>query len=176
MVAPDKSSDILKRYYYGIVNNSSTYRGPKALYKAVKGAGYKGISLQMCKNFLKSQETYTLYRPARKNYKRNKIIAQEVAELLQFDIMELTDYKAANKGFAYALIATDTFSKYTFVAPLLDKSADSVAKAFESIFQTGYIPRNAYSDNDRAFLSKKMQNLFRKYRVNHYTTTSKVHA
>lgn len=174
MASNSDKTETLKNFYYNKTVNSGAFRGPRPLHRAIRKAGYTHISLADCQKFLSSQDTYTLYRPARKNFRRNKFHVEEVGELLEFDIMEMAEYAEENEGYKYVLVCQDVWSRFTFIIPLKSKSAESVGRALGYVFKSGYVPQNAYCDRDRAFLSGKVTALIQKYDINLYTTTSKV--
>ena len=45
----------------------------------------------------------------------------------------MTSFAKVNKGIVYLLIIIDIFSKYAWAIPVKDKTAASVAKAFEKV-------------------------------------------
>ena len=72
---------LLERIYYG--NSAGARRGPKALYAQAREEGHTQITRKDCEEYLATQNTYTLYKPARRNYPRNAIIANSPGEIYQ---------------------------------------------------------------------------------------------
>ncbi len=167
--------DILKWLYFD-VNSVGSLRGPQALYKQALAEGHRHITHKDCRDFLRAIPTYTLYRPARKNFPRNVIRAEEVGEILQIDICFLKQYKKDNDDFAYVLIATDTFSKYTLLVPLQNRTPGAIIEALKEVFQSGVKPTKIYWDREGAFVSKEVQNFLKTAKVSNYSTKSKVKA
>lgn len=72
---------------------------------------------------LTSKETvaHELHKPARKNYKRRRVIIKGLHDLWQADLVEMQPYAKSNKGFRYILVVINAFSKYVWVMPLKSK-------------------------------------------------------
>ena len=81
MAATPRLEQKLEQIYYG--KNPGALRGPAALFKEAKAQQVRGVTLKACKQFLKTQPTYTLYRPARRHYPRNHIIANYPGAVVQ---------------------------------------------------------------------------------------------
>lgn len=120
----------LENTYYG--RGPGALRGPKPLFDALRKRGID-ISFNDVKEWLKSQQVYTIYRQARKNCIYNPIIANYPGEVVQIDIMDLMRFKEYNHGFGYVLFTYDTFSKFIDGAALSDREDSSVVKELHKI-------------------------------------------
>ena len=58
------------------------------------------------------QDTYTLHKPARRNFKRNRVIVGGIDEQWQMDLADMQSLKEYNDGYGYLLVCIDVFSKY----------------------------------------------------------------
>ena len=117
----------LERLYRSLIRSPRAgLSGPSALFAQARKTGLKEVSLDDCRRFLRSKPEYTHYRRARRNYPRNRIIANSCGEILQIDIMDMVREIQDNDGIRYALIAYDTYSKYLWTCPLRDRKPDSV--------------------------------------------------
>ena len=73
---------------------------------------------------------------------------------LELVCMDLIKMKRSTTGHEYALVLLDHFSKFAVTAPLGDKSADSVGRAFVEKFILNYgCPKKIYSDRGTEFLN-----------------------
>ena len=61
--------------------------GSQNFYRALKEKGIK-ISQEALKQWVISEPTYTLHKPARKKYKRNKVISLGIDYLWQIDLVD----------------------------------------------------------------------------------------
>lgn len=118
-----------------------------------------------------------LHRAARKNFPRTPFQMRGIDDTFQIDLIEFIPYATENRGFKYALVVIDTFSKYAWTVPLKNKTGAEVTKAMNSIFdKSGRVPKNCQSDNGKEFYNNHFAALMRKYNINHYSTFSKLKA
>lgn len=85
------------------------------------------------KNWLNTQEAYTLHREARLNFPRNHYKVFGIDELWEADLIDLSKLKNKNDNYRYILSVIDVFSKYGFTYALKTKGAAEVTKAFKNI-------------------------------------------
>ena len=164
----------LKEIYHG--DSLGAFRGPGALYRQAKLQGVVGVSLKACKEFLKGEPIYSLYKPARRNYRRNKILASYPGDVVQIDIMDMQNLKRQN-AFAYVLLSYDTFSKHLMGVPLKTRNVQAVEEGLRVLIDNApYEFQRIYWDKEGSFLSKKVQNFLSSRRIINYTTTSTVKA
>ena len=126
-------------------------------------------------DFLRAQDTYSLYAPARTRFPRRKIVAYQKHELHQVDLMDLQSLAKYNSGFRYILVCVDVLSKFVFYIPVKNKKAAEMKRAFLKIYRTAK-PKHTLSDRGQEFFSREMQKFFRYHGVNHYHTYSEVKA
>ena len=165
----------LEAIYYG--DSSGALRGPRALCQQAKTQGFKDITLKDCKDYLLTQPVYTLYRPARRNYRRNQIVTYFCGEVVQIDIMDMQRYREENDGYLYSLLAYDTYSKFLTSFPIKDRKPESVLAGLENLVNTlPFAIVNIYWDKEGSFLSRKVQSWLKQHQIGNYTTNSKVKA
>ncbi len=133
------------------------------MWRTVKSLGYnegthavKYIDVQ---NFLTKQHTYTLFKPRRVRYPKNRslpipganhLLGMDIWELKRFTELEKTKEerrqmkrgkskprigKMTDLSYKYVLVGIDGFSKRIAAVPMKDKSQDSVVEALESMVQ-----------------------------------------
>jgi hypothetical protein len=167
------SEIFLERLY----KNSPQFRGPKALCQEAKSLGRTDISLKDCKDFLSSQPSYSLYRPSRQKYKRNKLLSHFAGHVVQIDIMDLPRFVNENDGYRYVLLGYDTYSKFLTSIPLKRRTTDALLAGIEYLRESSpFAIRSIYSDKESGFMSRVVQAWFISKEIHHYTTTSKVKA
>ena len=166
---------LLKRIYHG--RSKGAFRGPEALYKEAQGLGHASITRQDCTDFLRTQPTYGLYKPARRRYQRNPIITHYCGEVVQIDIMDMQRHRAENDGYLYALLSYDTYSKYLSSYPLKDRKPISVIVGLKDLIANlPFSIANIYWDKEGSFLSRIVQKWLKDNDIRNYTTTSQVKA
>ena len=77
------------------------------------------------------------------------------------DLASMSDYEKSNDGYKYLLVVIDIFSRYAWIEPLKNKTADSIVRAFNKILSEGCKPRRLRTDAATDFTSKKFQNLLK---------------
>lgn len=155
----------LNKIYYDS-SNPAAYGSVKTLHDAVK---WLGITREQVKQWLSTQESYSLHRPARRRFPRNKILASRVDEQWQADLVDLQALSQHNSGFKYLLTIVDVLSKYAWVVPLRDKGKYAVVSAFKDVFRNGRVPYELQTDKGTEFLNNLMVDLAKENRINHYT-------
>jgi hypothetical protein len=136
----------------------------------LKDNGYKPTSIKM--DIVKE-----LHKPARKKFKRRRIIIKGLNETLQADLVEMIPYAKENQQFKYILVVIDCFSKYVWMAPLKTKNSIDVSTAMENILlKVKPPPKNLQTDNGKEFFNTKFQSLMKKRKINHYSTFSSIKA
>ena len=78
-----------------------------------------------------------------------------------------------NKGIKYLLCAIDFFSKYAWVAPMIDKKGVSIVNAFRKITSEGWRKGNEiWVDQDIEFYNNYFKNFLRINNIEMYSTYS----
>jgi hypothetical protein len=88
---------------------------------------------------LQRQEPYSLQRPLKRSFKRNKVIVKGVDDQWDVDLMDMTKFAKYNNGYNFILVVIDIFSKYVWLRPLKDKKGESVSKALKDVLAEGRV-------------------------------------
>ena len=107
----------LESVYYN-PKRSGSFGGVESLYRDVKEEGKLKLSRKQIRDWLLKQDTYTLHKPARHNFKRNCTIVSGIDELWMMDLADMQSLKQYNDGYRYLLVCIDVFSKYTWIVPI----------------------------------------------------------
>ena len=110
--------------------------------------GYSG--LKSLTNF----EPYSLHKIAKHRFVRRQTIANAIDEFWQVDLIDVKDLKQFNSNYQYLLTCICVLSKYAWVTPLKNKTAEGCAVAFEDIFAKEPVPQFIYSDWGYEFKSR----------------------
>jgi hypothetical protein len=125
----------------------------------------------------KRQVVEELHKPARKNFKRRRVIIKGFDDLWQADLVEMGAYSQLNKNYKFLLTVIDTCSKYAWAIPIKNKKGESVTQAMKSIFkESKRHPQNLHTDDGTEFFNKTFKNLMNEYNINHYSTFSSLKA
>jgi len=115
---------------YGDVKNPAAFGGAQKL------ADASGVSLEQTNNFLRGVDSYTLHKEKRKNFSRNRYVVPRMHHLYEADLCDMQRLKSKNNGVTFLLNCIDCFSKYLWCIPVKNKKAETILKAFQSIYKT----------------------------------------
>ena len=167
--------EYLAQVYYN-PKRSGALGGVERLYRDVKKDGKYDISHAQLKKWLMKQDTYTLHKPARRHYKRNRVIVGGIDELWQMDLADMQAIAAENDGYRYLLVCIDVFSKYVWVIPLKTKTGPALVTAFKKILESGRKPQKIQTDQGTEFFNKHFKDLMKKEEIQLYNTYNETKA
>ena len=137
------------------------------LYRYVKKAGKYVISKHRIRKWLQRQEAYSLQRPLRRKFKRNRVIAKGIDDQWDADLMDMTKYSKDNDGYSYILLVIDIFSKFLLMRPLKNKKGESVSRTFTNILTEGRRPPRLRTDKGQEFRSRVFNDLLKDRNIEH---------
>ena len=117
------------------------FTSPLALYREAKKR-YPSLTFQQVKTWLQSKDTYTLHKPVRYNFPRNRVIVTGIDDQWQADLVDISSLARFNKGYKFLLTCIDVFSKFAWVVPLKNKSGETLVNGFQSILDLGRSTEN----------------------------------
>jgi hypothetical protein len=89
------------------------------------------MPVKTVKEWLETQDPYTLHKPVVKEFPRRKTFAKGIDDLFQADLADMRNLASSNDGNSYILTCIDVFSRYAFAVPVKDKRGLTVAAVFE---------------------------------------------
>ena len=119
------------------------------------------------------KDTYTLHKPVRKHYSRNRVIVGGIDHQWQADLVDLQSLSKFNNDYKYLLTCIDVFSKFSRVVPLKTKTGKNLATAFQGILKSGRKPARLQTDEGKEFLNKHFQSLLGEKNIAFFTTHNK---
>ena len=129
------SSNFLSDYYFD-TKSPVAFTSPLALYREAKKR-YPSLTFQQVNTWLQSKDTYTLHKPVRYNFPRNRVIVTGIDDQWQADLVDISSLARFNKGYKFLLTCIDVFSKFAWVVPLKNKSGETLVNGFQSILDLG---------------------------------------
>ncbi|GFX34101.1 uncharacterized transposon-derived protein F54H12.3 [Trichonephila clavipes] len=87
------------------------------------------------KHWLSQKDAYTLHKPVRHKFQRNRVFVSDIDRQFQADLVDMQSLAEFNKGYKYLLTCIDLFSKFAWAVPLKDKFGKSVKSGLEIIFK-----------------------------------------
>ena len=158
----------LKRVYHD-PGHKAGFATLEKLHDAAKADGklYKKSAIR---KWLQSNDTYTLYKPQRKNFPTRKTVAYGIDDVHQADLADMSNHSKSNNGVTFLLCVIDVLSKKAWVLPLKSKSAASMVKAFKKLYgpRASRVPARLSTDRGLEFLAKNVQSLLKSFGVHSY--------
>ena len=138
---------------------------------------YNGnLSISKIKEILASIEAYTLHREFHKGI-RNTSFSHFKRYQFQMDLVDIQSLSKYNKGVNYLLNVIDTFTRYAFVRPLINKTANSVLNAFKSILsEAGQKPYMLVMDKGTEFKNAQFEHFCKTNNIKFINPESQTHA
>lgn len=162
-----KTDDLGKLYYN--LGTPAGYASQAKLSSAATNLPGKTV-----KDWLASQHTYSLNKPARRGgfpLRSYKVSGPNV--IWQLDLLEMIPYAKVNNGFRYILTCIDVFTRFARARPLSNKEGGTVAKAMEDMFVDA-VPHKIQTDSGKEFYNSIVKSLLQKSGVKvHYSVYSK---
>ncbi len=156
----------------------ATYYNPKLpgslsgvdkFYRSQKDATRREV-----RHWLRGEEAYTLHKPVRYHFRRNRVIVSGIDAQWDADLMQMT--QQPDNGYQYILVAIDILSRYVWTQPLKNKTGKEVSQAFQNIFAEGRVPKKIRTDRGTEFTNRLSQQTFQKHGVHHFLTNNEVKA
>ena len=160
-------SNLLHQTYYTPANAGS-YGGVKALYFSGQKKKPK-LKLGQVNKWLSTQDTYTLHKPALKQFQQSRTIVNGIDDQWQADLIDLKQLALHNQGFKYLLTCIDIFSKYAWVKPLKSKTGTALLTAWKTILQCGRKPNILQCDKGKEFVNAEVQQYLKKQNIHFFT-------
>lgn len=118
-----------------------------------------------------------LFKNARRNYPRLKVIVKGRFETLSADLVDMQKYAKENNGYKYILTVICNFSKWAWAIPLKDKSGPTVATAMEEILDEMNLRdlrlvKHIFTDEGKEFFNSHFKALMKKHSIKLYHSFS----
>ena len=163
--------DKLFKDIYFDPNSPGSLGGLFNLYRTAKKFD-PSVTVEKVKDWLRKQRVYTLHRPARRRWQRNRIYVSYIDEQWEIDLIELRVFSTQNDGYNYILMIIDVFSKQLFAFPTKTKTALEILNIFKVLFQYRK-PSKLRSDRGGEFDNIVFREFCKNNNVIYFTTENK---
>ena len=170
---PKKDSLHFLSDYYFDTKSPVAFTSPLELYREAK-KHYPSKTFRQAKTWLQSKDIYTLHKPVRYNFPRNRVIVTEYDGQWQADLVDISSLARFNKGYKFLLTCIDVFSKFAWVVPLKNKTGESLVNGFQSILDLGRSPEKLQTDKGTEFLNRNFQSFLKERNIHFFTTNSEL--
>ena len=135
------------------------------------------IDMKTLQANMTDERAYTLHRPVRNNFRRNRILVSTIDYQWDVDLADMTSYADENDGYRYWLCVIDIFSKKGWIVPTKSKTATEIVKAFESLFNlTNRRAEKIRSNPGGEFKNMQLLKFLKKHGIEYFNTFNTVHA
>lgn len=152
--------------------------GVDRLLRRARQLKVEGATRKTVETYLQGQQAYTLHKPARRHYKRNKIYVAGIDAQWQADLADMQGIARQNDGMRYILTVIDVFSKYAWAVPVKSKDAGAVADGFAEVMSQASPrrPKRLQTDKGKEFFNSTFAKLMRRYSIHHFASESDMKA
>lgn len=164
----------LDRFYLN-PDSPAYLAGSSVLYRVAKEK-LPSLKLKQVKHYLTTKDVYTLHRPIRHRFPRNRVLATGLDSDWQADLIDLKALKRWNSGHAYVLLCIDVLSKFLFAVPVKNKKPATVLQAFKLILRSGRSPFFLCTDSGNEFKSVFHKSMEEQGIHHHFATSPDVKA
>jgi len=166
---------VLDRAFYS-PQSPACFSGINAVYKEAKRS-LPTIKVSDVREYLHRQNCYTLHKPVRRRFPKNRIIPIGLDSDWQSDLISLEGLKRYNKGHTFVLTVIDVFSKHCWARPLKNKESKTVRDAFESILkESKRKPWRLMTDRGKEYMGKPFQSFMDEQDILHFTSKTQTKA
>lgn len=163
----------LDNIYYD-PSDAGSYGGIERLYKRSSELKIPGVNRNVIREYLSEQTAYTLHKPARRHFIRNRTYVHGIDHQWQADLADMQGLQSDNDHYRYILTVIDVFSKHAWVQAVTSKSSKEVTNAFQAILKRSEPrkPERLQTDKGKEFFNKDFQTLLRVNKIHHFASES----
>ena len=152
--------EFLKGYYFN-PSNPGAFAGPTKIRKILKENRFN-TKLTEVQQWLQDQDAYSLLKPTKYKFKRNRIVTTGLDDLWDVDLAEVGNLHKHNEPYKYWLVVIDVFSRYLWVIPVESKHHTNMVKAFTTLFEkTQRRPKKLRTDKGTEFTNRAVKKLLK---------------
>jgi hypothetical protein len=160
----------LRDIYY---NPKTGYQSAETLYQKALAEGL-GVTRKQVKEWLKTQDTYTRYKPIVRRHQFRQTSVEYLGEQIQMDLVDMSKYRNKNKGYNWILTAVELLSRYAFTVPVLRKDTNNMTTAVTELLgqfkgHFAVYPKLAQFDDGKEFSNVGVKSLLEKLGVRYFS-------
>lgn len=157
----------LKRIYYN-PSQPASFGNADDLYDKAK-ADNRDYKLTDIQEWLLQQETHTLFKPSKHNFKSPRVIVSDKHYQYDVDVCYMIKWTKENKGYGYFLVCIDIFTRWGRAVPLYTLTGKEMKETLAHLFKKQK-PTVCRSDGGSEFVNATVQNYFKENNIKHVRT------
>ena len=165
-LAPNIKKYLLNRYQS--TTQAAAFTGIEKFYRAIRNENQHKISRKQIKEFLQSQDYYTLQKQVNRRFQRNKVVIPHAGYQIDLDTAYLKQYAQHNDGFKFILAGIDCFTKIAHAIPLKTLTSKEVASNIEKLLDKFERIENIRMDKGSELKNKLVTDIFKKRKINFF--------
>ena len=128
---------------------------------------YPDVSKNIIRDAISGLDTYTLFREEKKPRYYNPVYVRNKREIIQSDLIDLSALSKDNDNVKFLLVVIDTFSRFAWIEPLKNKSAETVLTAFKKIEKRMPLGlgESIMTDQGREYVNKQFETYLKRKNV-----------
>ena len=165
--------EALKALYYS-ADDTGSFGGVERLYRSAVESHVPNITRDAVRDFLSRQRAYTLHKPARRHFTRNRTYVGKIDNQWKADLADMVGLTRDNGGLRYILTVIDIFSKFAWSVPVKNKDRKSVRDAFKTVLALAdpRKPERFQTDKGKEFFNREFADLMRENDIQHFASES----
>lgn len=157
---------------YSTPGESTAFSSAEKIHRLLKSKQYS-VTKKQVQNWLNQQYVYTIHKARKYNFPRNPVLASNIDDNWQADILFLPDIKNYNDNKPCMLACIDVITRYGFAVPMMSKSGADTTKAFAQIIaSSGRKPERLQTDKGGEFFNWEFKDLLKTMNITLYSTES----
>ena len=132
------------------------------------------ITRNAVRDFLSRQPAYTLHKPARRHFPRNRIYVSSIYKQWMADLADMVGQQRDNNGNQYILTVIDVFSKYAWSVPVKNKDGKSIRDAIKLVLTSAILrkPDRLQTDKEKEVFNREFTGLMTTNGIHHFASKS----
>ena len=141
--------------------------GVEQLYRRARQFHVPGATPKTVQNYLRSEQAYTLHKPARRQFTRNHTYLAGIDAQWQADLADMQGISRQNGGLRYLFTVIDVFSKFAWEVPVHSKDAKAITATFGQVLITANPrhPKRLQTDKGKEFFNSNFQTLMKRHAI-----------
>ena len=133
-----------------------------------------GVSRQTVQQYQRSEQAYTLHRPARRRFTRNHTHVAGIDAQLQAYFADMQGIARQNGGMRYLFTVIDIFFKFSCAVPVHFKDAKAITSAFDQVLIAAHPrhPLRLQTEKGKEFFNSDFLALIKRNGIQHFASDS----